>query len=292
MSFSSEQKENIISHQYRTSCCRKALLAGILFSKAMLSDGALTISFEKRGNAEFAAKLVREFYGAAIDISYSEIGGRRVVLSFESDSAAEYILNIIDASNLFVKKCEGCLSAFLKGIYLASGRSSDPKIQYSLEFSSGERSVLLRDFLCGLGLPAKISEKKNGTVVYFKDGASIEDFFAYAGMNKAMFTLIDAKAEGELRRNAMRVANCETNNIEKTVNAARKQLTVIAELEKANLITSLPEELAETARLRQRYPDLSLAQLSQIAVPPISKPGLSHRLKKLVEIGEQLLSGK
>ena len=136
----------------------------------------------------------------------------------------------------------------------------------------------------------KISNKKSGDVVYFKDSSAIEDFYAFAGMNKAMFTMIDARAEGELRRNAMRVANCETNNIEKAVNAARRQLKVIAELDAANLLSSLPEELEETARLRQRYPDLSLSQLSQIAVPPISKPGLSHRLKKIVELGEQLLS--
>ena len=87
----------------------------------------------------------------------------------------------------------------------------------------------------------------------------------------------------------MRVANCETNNILRAVNAAKPQLLVIRALEENDLLSVLPDELEATARLRLEYPDLSLAQLAAIAVPAISKPGLSHRLKKIVELGEQIL---
>ena len=86
--------------------------------------------------------------------------------------------------------------------------------------------------------------------------------------------------------------NCETNNIAKAVNAAAKQLEVISKLEEQNLLSSLPEELEVTARLRLQNKDLSLSQLAAVAVPPISKPGLSHRLKKIMELGSQLLEEK
>ena len=49
------------------------------------------------------------------------------------------------------------------------------------------------------------------------------------------------------------------------------------------------EELEATARLRIKYRDLSLSQLAAVAVPAISKSGLSHRLKKIMEYSETLL---
>ena len=87
----------------------------------------------------------------------------------------------------------------------------------------------------------------------------------------------------------MRLTNCETNNIKKAVDAAAKQKALISRLEERNLISFLPDELAESARLRMRYPDLSLAQLAAVSVPSITKSGLSHRLKKVMELGERLL---
>jgi DNA-binding transcriptional regulator WhiA len=41
-----------------------------------------------------------------------------------------------------------------------------------------------------------------------------------------------------------------------------------------------------------QYADYSLAQLAQVSVPAISKPGLSHRLKKIIELGEHILESK
>ena len=54
-------------------------------------------------------------------------------------------------------------------------------------------------------------------------------------------------------------------------------------------MSSLPEELEETARLKLRYPDLPLSALAAQMTPAISKSGLSHRLKKIEEIGARLL---
>ena len=51
----------------------------------------------------------------------------------------------------------------------------------------------------------------------------------------------------------------------------------------------LPEELEATARLRLEHRDLSLSQLAAIITPKISKPGLSHRLKRITELARELL---
>lgn len=291
MSFSSEQKENIITQVYKP-CCRKSLLTGVVFSKAVISEGIVRINIEKKSTADFVLKLIREFYSTEAKIYRESTGGRYYVLSFASKSCERYIDSIEMGAEMCPFKCPGCLSSFLRGVFLASGKISDPKKQYSMEFSLGDRALIFADFLSEYGSVPLVSYKKSGAVAYFKSSSSIEEFCALSSMNKVMFDLFNARAEGEMRRNVSRRINCETNNIAKAVNAAAKQIEVISKLEEQNLLSSLPEELEITARLRLQNKDLSLSQLAAVAVPPISKPGLSHRLKKIMELGSQLLEEK
>jgi len=289
MSFTSEQKKYIIEQTYKSSCCRRAILQGALFAKGeLLSECAVSVSVGARDIAEFLYKMILEFYGAPAEIRRAENGGRRVLLLFDSKSASNYIRNIGNKP-LYSQKCDLCTSAFMRGVFLASGRAADPRKQYFLEFSLGDRCEIFAQLLSDIGTSPKILNKKNERIVYFKKSSDIEDFCGFAGLNKAMFSFIDAKVEGEFRKNAMRVANCETRNIARSVSAASRQLEVIRAMDRANLLSSLPEELEATARLRMEYADLSLSQLASIAVPAISKPGLSHRLNRIIEIGERLL---
>ena len=103
---------------------------------------------------------------------------------------------------------------------------------------------------------------------------------------------MNSKIEKDIKNSAQRVANCEMNNILKTVDAAAKYVHAIESLERANLLSTLPEELEKTARMRLLYRDYSLARLAAEFTPPISKQGLSHRLNKILEIYENTLGGK
>ena len=260
-----------------------------MFAKANISfDNSVSIHIERKNVADYVARLIKEFYSVKVEISREEYGGRFYNLSFTSKSASEYISNL-ENDGLFPEKCPSCLSSFLRGVFLASGKISDPQRQYSLEFSLGDRSLLFADFLAEYGIVPLVSYKKSDTVVYFKNSSMIEEFCATAGLNKAVFAVLNSKAEGEIKQNINRRINCETNNIAKAVDAAAKQIDIIARLDGMNLLSSLPEELEQTARLRLAHADLSLSQLSAISIPPISKSGLSHRLNKIVELGKQLL---
>ena len=289
MSFSSEQKSAIIEKNSKSACCRRALLHGALFAKAHMDGDEIVLSVERREYAAFIAKLIKEFYGKEPTPTAASVGGRRYIISFTSQSAANYLRSITNTDNFFVEKCEGCQSAFLKGVFLVSGRIADPNEAYSIHFTLGDRCDIFAQHLRTLDIKPLISGATGGRVLYLKDSSMIETFYGYAGMNKAMFTLIDARFAAETRRNVARISNCETNNIKKAVEAAGKQLDIIAALDRANLLSSLPDDLENTARLRLAHPDMSLAQLSAISNPPISKPGLSHRLKKIIEIGERML---
>ena len=146
-------------------------------------------------------------------------------------------------------------------------------------------------YLASLGFTPRIAAKKNETLVYFRNSTALEEFFTLANMNNTAFHIMNAKIEGELRNVANRIANCETNNIDRAVSASMSQITLIEELVKRGLISQLPDELEKTARFRMENRDMSLSQLAGAITPPVSKSGLSHRLKKITEMAEKLLKG-
>ena len=289
MSVSQQQKLDIISQNYKSSCCRRALLCGVLFASGRADDTHVSISVEKNDYAVFIEKLVHEFYGRHAEIVHPKSGGRCVSLTFNSISAAKYIANITSVKTLFTKKCNSCLSAFLRGVFLASGRISDPKKQFSLEFTLFERSEIFASFLKELSLTPLISHRKDRDTVYFRKSSEIEDFHAYAGLNNVVFDIIEAKIETLARRTSQRYLNCVTNNYKKMADVSERQIEMITRLDELNLLSSLPEELENTARMRMRYSDLPLGMLAAQMVPSISKSGLSHRLKRIEEIGAKLL---
>ena len=76
MSFSSSQKIRIITEQYKNSCCRKAMLQGILFSKASVIGNDVSLSLEKNEYCDFFSKLTYEHFGVESLITSSKSGGR------------------------------------------------------------------------------------------------------------------------------------------------------------------------------------------------------------------------
>ena len=85
-----------------------------------------------------------------------------------------------------------------------------------------------------------------------------------------------------------RQTNCDTANLGKTARANAQTLKAIRFLEEQDALSTLPEVLQEAAAKRMQYPDLSLTALCGCFEPPVSKSGLSHRMKKLEALAETL----
>ena len=289
MSFATEQKDDIIATIKKNACCRRSLLLGVLSTRATVSCDTVNVPISGGEVIDFLASYILEFYGRLPEVLSPKKGGRNKDVTFVSKSAAKYVSNSMNNID-FKPKCALCQSAFLQGMFLACGRVSDPSKQHSLELSvepSMADSVV--EYLSTLGLSFSKAERGAEVCIYTKRSETIEDFFALAGMNNTVFKLMNAKINSEVRNNANRVSNCETNNISKAVDAAARQVALIRELESRGLLGALPEELLETARLRIKYEDMSLSQLAMAMSTPISKSGLSHRLKKLTELAESLV---
>ncbi|MGN0983278.1 MAG: DNA-binding protein WhiA, partial [Gemmiger sp.] len=130
--------------------------------------------------------------------------------------------------------------------------------------------------------------RKGANTVYIKAADHIEDLLTFMGAGGAAMRIMDQRVYNEMRNKTNRLSNCETANLGKSVQAAVQVQLAIQALERAGALTLLPETLQETARLRVRYPDLPLAQLALKFDPPVSKAGLSHRLKRIQEAAQRL----
>ncbi len=186
--------------------------------------------------------------------------------------------------------CAECMNAFLAGAFLSAGTVSSPEKNYHLELTVPylNLSKSLFTLLCELELEPKTTIRKGYHIIYFKDSEAIEDFLYIIGASVSMFDMMNVKIVKEIRNSANRRANCETANIEKTVNAATPQLEAIIKIKKKKGLDSLSAPLREMAEIRLKNPDLSLSELGELFEPPLSRSGVNHRLNRLVKIAKEL----
>ena len=108
------------------------------------------------------------------------------------------------------------------------------------------------------------------------------------GAFSAQMEILNVKIEKEVRSEITRTSNGETANMDKVMEASSRHLMAIDDIEKIMGIDNLPDDLKEVAVLRRDFKDLSLEQLGKKMVPPMSKSGVNHRLKRILDIAENL----
>ncbi len=93
--------------------------------------------------------------------------------------------------------------------------------------------------------------------------------------------------EKELNNKVNRRCNCDDANTSKVVEAAQEQLSSIRILRERDMIGKLPQKLQQAAIAREKHPEASLTELAAMMEPPITKPAMNHRLKKLVAMAQE-----
>lgn len=190
----------------------------------------------------------------------------------------------------FDKTRECCRRAYVRGAFLSVGSMTDPARSYHLEFSipTPELTAELKDALLSLGFTPKAVQRKNRTVLYFKEGEEISDLLNVCGAHQALMAFENARILRDVRNTLNRRVNCETANLEKTASASVKQLKDIRRIESTIGLSSLAEPLREAAELRMQNPELPLSELGSLFIPPLGKSGVRHRLQKISDIAEKL----
>ena len=295
MSFSSDTRAELCRTGLQKHCCAVAEAYGILlFCNQFTADGIRVVTSSPE-LAERLPKLWKKAFGLHFDaVSDTEIKGKfafsltdaahiaRIFSAYGLDAGATLAHHI----NLGVLEENCCKASFLRGAFLAGGSLTDPEKSYHLEFVTDHFSVSreLFSILLELGFAPKDTARGGNYIVYFKQSEAIEDFLTLIGAPVAAMGVMNAKVEKDMRNAVNRRVNCDSANADKIVSAAADQLAAIRRIEQTTSLEDLPEKLYETALLRIANPEASLTDLAALAIPPVSKSCMGHRIKKLVEL--------
>lgn len=167
---------------------------------------------------------------------------------------------------------------------------SDPHKSYHFEFvcTTREQAEQLRELILDFEMDAKIVQRKKYFVVYLKEGDQIVNMLNVMEAHIALMNLENVRIIKEMRNSVNRQVNCETANINKTVNAAVRQIEDIEFIRDKIGLNELPEHLRKMAEVRLEYPEAPLKELGAYLTPPVGKSGVNHRLRKLCEIADNM----
>ena len=300
VSFSSAAKAEICRSMPGKDCCALAECFGILlFCNSFSSDGIKIIT-ESREFAYILPKLFKRAFDLQFD-SYPSLAspGKLVFQIWEEEKLAvimeSFGFRMDQTLSLYVNypvvEEDCCKAAFLRGAFLAGGSVTDPVKGYHIEVTTTHQSVaretdmVIRELMHFI---PKTAKRGGGQVLYLKQSEQISDFLTCLGAPVASMGIMEARLEKELNNKVNRRCNCDDANTSKVVEAAQEQLTAIRILKEAGLGEKLPAKLKQAADAREENPSASLSELAGMMDPPITKPAMNNRMKKLVQMAKEI----
>lgn len=316
MSFSNEVKNEMIKKNlFKTET--KALLQGLFLATGSLiiSSGELSVvlSCENEKVIELIKTKIKEMF------DFAEVDIVSVMKNFKNKTRFELSVNkyanlpilkelgivsfdengdmsLSDVCDKSYLKSQNSSLAFLQGVFLGSGSVSAPKeadtkkYGYHFEISvvSKNQADILAEIFSNFDIFPKVIERGENYVLYIKNSEVICDILAMLGAGKSVLEIESNKVSRDLSNSTNRQINCMTANIDKTVNAALKQLKAIETISSLVGLENLPESLLDAALIRLANPESSLKELCGLLEKPVSKGALAQRFNKIIEIAEEL----
>ena len=309
MSFSNEIKNELAHMEHDKKCCEIAELAGLVRMDGTILIGSrkgigLELVTENAAVARKAFKGLKKLFQVETEITVQRrtrlkknnvylvrVPGQPKVMELLDTLGLtkDGLMYNPEISDALVKK-ECCKRSYLRGVFLGAGSLSDPMNSYHLEIvaNSEEYADSLVKLIETFGLHPKISSRKNVLLVYLKESEQIADFLNIIGAHQALLELENIRIQKEVRNQVNRLVNCESANMNKTIDAAVRQKENIEFIQKYYGLEKLNEGLRAVAEARLEYPEISLKELGTMMDPPLGKSGINHRMRKLEELADEL----
>ncbi|PRZ16350.1 hypothetical protein CLV36_10258 [Laceyella sediminis] len=308
MSFTSTIKKELTQLE-SDDCCKRAELSALIRMNGSVhvKQKALVLDLitENPSTARYVFSLIKKLYQLQPEVLVRKkvrLKKNNVYLIRLSTRTEEILADLCIfkqgswervtgiSPDLFTEPC--CKRAYLRGAFLAAGSVNNPdSASYHLEIVSTyyDHSEALCQLMNDFQLHAKTIERKKGFVVYIKEGDKIGEFLNIIGAHPSLLRFEDARILKDMRNSVNRLVNCETANLNKTIQAAMRQIENIRLIEEVLGLDHLPDRLKEVAETRLKYPDVNLAELGQLLPSgKVSKSAINHRLRKLDELAHKL----
>lgn len=174
-------------------------------------------------------------------------------------------------------------AAYLRGAFMGAGFVAGPRGDFSLEFvCEGEPLALgIQAILDSVDVHSRINRRRQAFVVYAKSFDDIANLLSFMGASNKTMLLEKVRVVRSLKNDVNRAVNAELANQRRALSAAQDQVELVHRARAELGEGAMPKAIAEFCDLRERYPDLSLAELGAQADPPLSKSAVYHRLLRL-----------
>ena len=299
-SYSAAAKAEICRSIPNKTCCALAECFGVLLFCNSFDHTCVRIITESREFAYILPKLFKKAFELSFD-DYTSLDAPgklmfqiwepekidTIMEAFGFDSQDTLALHV----NLPVVEEDCCKTAFLRGAFLAGGSVTDPAKGYHMEFTTTHQSVARETFLLiheVMGFDPKSAQRGGGQVLYVKQSELISDFLTCLGAPVAAMGIMEARLEKELNNKVNRRCNCDDANLSKVVEAAQEQIAAIRILKERGAMEHLAPKLQQAARAREENPEATLTELAAMMEPAITKPAMSSRMRRLVQLAKEI----
>ena len=303
MSYTSKIKEEIIEEKLSKSDEYYFLTSFIKYA-SRYSNESLTLTFENPKIARIMYSLINKEYLIRPQITI------RIQKRFRTKQI--YILSIKNGINKILVDCnikikngkiinedidlkkENEKKSYIKGSFLATGSISDPNTSgYHMEFvfNSKKTSDFISNILHEFNINSKVIKRNSKYMVYIKASEEISDILKLFEANQSFFYFEDVRTKKDHINMVNRLNNCEQANLDKTINTGLRQLDDIKYLKDNDLITLLDEKTVLIMNYREKYPELSYQELSEVISMEtsyhITKSGINHHFIKMRDLIER-----
>lgn len=167
--------------------------------------------------------------------------------------------------------------AYMRGAFLAGGSVNRPETEYFLQVvtKTEAEAIFLQKQMEKLEFNAGICQRKKAFFIWLREGDAICDFLGMIGATEAVERFEIARNLKEVRIQVNRVVNMETAALNKSINAAQRQLADIKILLDKN--APVHSRFREAMTLRLENPSCTIGELAEKI--GMSRAGLLYRFQ-------------
>lgn len=296
MSFSTDVKEELskINNYTKKDSLRMELIGFLIIANTVVVGQKIRYSTESQYTINRFAKLLSNcgIMDYTIELQRKTFSiflpKGKLLEELEIQEKNKIVIRKEKMEQAFQKNEEQKTKDFLRGAFLGGGSINNPEKKYHLEikFSADSNKEEMMKRLERQNI--KMKELSASPILYLKEGEEISNFLAFIGASSGVLRFEEIRVMRDVRNNVNRLVNCETANLNKTINSAVKQIEDIKFIKQKRKFGELSEQLKEIAELRVTYPEKSFVELGQLLKEPIGKSGVSHRLKAISKFAEEL----
>ena len=275
-SFASDVKSELVNFVNYRKCCDKTQLNAMLKIRATLSENRIDFNSTNAAVTRKVLKLVKAVYSTAKTevavIRYKKFHLKnRYIIRIFRDAETQSLFEEMSINKFPDEDC--CRNSYLRGLFMSAGTVNRPEKGYHLEINSNTEEVgkFVKKCLSQSGFGVGLFQRKERFVAYLKTFEDICDF---------LYLIHAARNLKEVRSQVNRIVNCETANLQRSVNAAQQQIQdikIICANEK--LFKKMDEKMKETAEMRLKFPELNISEIAEKMF--LSASGLKYRFKKI-----------